>query len=228
MTQTANRPEGATDEPRWHASLGVLAALFLYVTLPPRLIIGPLWLVPLLVLLVLVPLSVLSPKRHRETVEVRIASILLIALLNVFNVASAVLLVWAVLHPQAGKLEGAKLMAGGMQIWLTNILVFALWYWELDAGGPERRAHCSSAATFERVDFLFPQMGLGVQSAIAAVWKPLFWDYVFLAFTNATAFSPADTFPLTRLAKLLVLAEALISFTTIGIIVARAVNILGS
>ncbi|PZR55976.1 MAG: hypothetical protein DLM50_09135 [Candidatus Meridianibacter frigidus] len=217
------------DEPRWHASLGVLAILGLYITLPPKVTFGPLWLFPLLVLAILVPLSVISPIRRHENAAQRIASIGLIALLNLFNILSLVLLIASIVH-RAGVTHfstGAPLLLAGVQIWLTNTLVFALWYWELDSGGPEARAHAISAQKFSRADFLFPQMAS--QNDLECVdpgWKPLFIDYLFLAFTNSTAFSPADTFPLTRLGKVLMMAEAFVSFTTIGIIISRAVGIL--
>ena len=217
------------DEPRWHASIAVIAALILYVTLPPKVTFGPLWLVPLLVLVILVPLSILSPMRRHETPRQRLASMILIGVLNLFNIISLILLVDAVIHPHHKFDSGTKLLTAGVQIWFTNILVFALWFWELDGGGPEERAHAQTMMKMRRADFLFSQMQLGNKypEFIPTDWKPLFVDYLFLAFTNSAAFSPADTFPLTRLAKVLMMAEALTSFITIGIIVSRAVGILG-
>lgn len=219
------------DEPRWHASVAVVLALALYVTLPPKVTFGPLWLFPVLVLAILVPLSVISPMRRHETPAQRIASMILIGILNAFNIISLVLLVIAVLSPHPGVKfsSGEKLLLAGIEIWFTNILVFALWYWELDAGGPEQRAHAVDADDFKNSDFFFPQMSMpGIQPRfLDPMWKPLFVDYLYLAFTNASAFSPADTFPLTRLAKMLMLAESLTSFITIGIIISRAVGILG-
>ncbi len=150
----------ANDEPRWHASLAVIAALILYITLPSKVTFGPLWLFPLLVLSLLVPLSIFAPMRRHETTAQRLLSIILIAIVNLFNIASLALLVSSLLNRPAHvpPATGQHLLVGGIQIWLTNILVFAMWYWEADAGGPEQRAHAESAATFEQPDFFFPQM----------------------------------------------------------------------
>ncbi len=218
------------DEPRWHASLAALAALLLYITLPPKVTFGPLWLVPILVLAILLPLSIISPMRKHESPGQRIASIIAIAILNIFNIASVILLIVAVLSPSkhAQFTHGSTLLLAGMQIWVTNILVFAMWFWELDAGGPEDRAHAATAVDFTNSAFLFPQMTIAdsKMGCVDPQWKPLFMDYLFLAFTNASAFSPADTFPLSRLGKGLMMAEAFTSFVTIGVVVSRAVGII--
>jgi len=219
-------------EPRWHASLAVLAAMALYITLPPRLTIGPVWMLPALTLLVLVPLSIFVPHRHRETRRARFWSILLIAIVNFFNLTSVLLLVASLFHPEKGANHTAgMLLRTGAQIWATNILVFALWFWELDGDGPDARAHATAATEFENADFLFPQMQMALASGngegphcIDPGWKPQFLDYLYLAFTNSTAFSPTDTMPLSRWAKILMTVEALISLITIAIVVARSIN----
>jgi hypothetical protein len=219
-------------EPRWHASLAVLAAMALYITLPPRLIVGPAWMAPLLILLVLVPLSVLAPRRHGETRRMRIWSILLIAMVNFFNLASVLLLVGGFFRPEkAATHSAAMILRTGAQIWLTNILVFALWFWELDGEGPDARARFDSATDFRNADFLFPQMQMAISGAksspcVDASWKPQFIDYLYLAFTNSTAFSPADVMPLSRWAKVLMTVEALISLITIAIVLARSVSLI--
>ncbi|MBV8153227.1 MAG: hypothetical protein JO029_06490 [Candidatus Eremiobacteraeota bacterium] len=223
-------------EPRWHASLAVLAALALYITLPPRLTIGPVWLAPLAVMIFLVPLSVLAPKRHRETRRMRFFGILLIAIVNFFNIASVLLLVDGFFHPQrtAELNSAAALLRHGLQIWFTNILVFALWFWELDGDGPDVRAHASTAVEVKNADFLFPQMQMVVASGgdvsasqcVDPNWKPQFFDYVYLAFTNSTAFSPTDVMPLSVWAKALMMVEALISLITIAIVLARSVSLI--
>lgn len=226
-------PRVAGDEPRWHASLGVLAALILYITLPPRLTLGPIWLPPVLVLVILIPLSILGPRRHAETKRLRFAGILLIAVVNVFNMASVGLLIAGFFHPsRVTELNSAGiLLRHGTQIWLTNVIVFALWFWELDGGGPEVRAHAGAATEFVNADFLFPQMQNAMMATAALPcmdpnWKPKFFDYLYLAFTNATAFSPADVMPLSRWAKALMLVEALISLMTIAIVLARSVSLI--
>jgi hypothetical protein len=221
-------------EPRWHASLAVVAALILYITLPPRYTIGPVWVAPLAVLAILVPLSILAPKRHRETRRMRLWGILLIAIVNFFNIASVLLLVNGFFHPSrtAELISAANLLRHGLQIWFTNILVFALWFWELDGDGPDARAHASAATEFKNADFLFPQMQMAIQSGgpcmpcVDPLWKPQFFDYLYLAFTNSTAFSPTDVMPLSRWAKSLMMLEALISLLTVAIVLARSVSLI--
>jgi hypothetical protein len=220
-------------EPRWHASLAVLAATVLYITLPPRLTIGPTWIAPALVLVVLIPLSIVAPRRHIETLRTRIASIVLIAIVNFFNLASVLLLVASFFRPEKAALhQPGFLLHIGAQVWFTNILVFALWYWELDGDGPDARAQADAATDFQNADFLFPQMQMAIASEGAAStcidprWKPQFFDYLYLAFTNATAFSPTDVMPLSRWAKALMMAEAVVSLITIAIVLARAISLI--
>jgi hypothetical protein len=210
----------ARPESRWPASLAVLAAVVLYATLPERLTLGPAWLLPALELAVLVPLSVAVPRRgHDEARAHRLASILLITAVNVANVASLVLLVGGLLGG-GNKREGQALILAAAHIWLTNILVFGLWYWELDRGGPSARCR----VTHREPDFLFPQMA--TPGAAPRGWAPAFGDYLYVAFTNATAFSPTDVLPLTPWAKALMAVQALASLLTVALVAARAVNIL--
>jgi uncharacterized membrane protein len=212
-------PSPGRREPRWPASLAVLAALVLYMTLPEKLTIGPGWVIPVLEGALLIPLTVTAPYRHREEVRlIRFASLLLIALVNLANVVSLALLVHVVLS--GGLVSGRTLIFSGIQIWLTLILVFALWYWELDRGGPTVRGHPEERTP----DFLFPQ--IATHELGQADWMPAFVDYLYVSFTNATAFSPTDTMPLTSRAKLLMLIEALASITTVVMVAGRAVNIL--
>jgi hypothetical protein len=216
-------------EPRWQAATAVVAAMALYITLPPRLIIGPVWLAPLLTLVILIPLMVLAPRRSLETRRIRFWGIILIAIVNFFNLASVLLLVAGFFHPEKAKLQSAAMiLRSGLQIWLTNILVFGLWFWELDANGPDARARAGAATESRNVDFLFPQMQMAGRSlpCIDAEWKPQFYDYLYLAFTNSTAFSPTDVMPLSRWAKGLMTVEAMISLITIAIVFSRAVGLL--
>jgi uncharacterized membrane protein len=206
-------------EPRWPASLAVLTALLLYVTLPRSFTVGPGWVIPALDVALLIPLTVRAPYRRREEARlVRLASLLLIALVTLANVASLVLLMRVVLS--GGGVTGRELVFSGIQIWLTLILVFALWYWEVDRGGPTIRGHPDQ----REPDFLYPQMA--AHALGQSQWMPKFVDYLYLSFTNATAFSPTDTMPLTPRAKLLMLIEALVSITTVVMVAGRAVNIL--
>ncbi len=188
-------------------------------TLPEKLTIGPGWVIPALEGALLIPLTVRAPYRHREEVRlVRFASLLLIGLVNLANVVSLALLVHVVLT--GGSVTGRQLVFSGIQIWLTLILVFALWYWEVDRGGPTIRGHVDQRSP----DFLFPQMA--THELGQTDWMPGFVDYLYLSFTNATAFSPTDTMPLTSRAKALMLIEALASITTVVMVAGRAVNIL--
>jgi uncharacterized membrane protein len=220
-------------EPRWPASLAVLAALALYITLDVRFALpfGPRslwpierWLTPIQEMALLVPLSLGAPRRHRnEPKWARIAAVALIAVINLSNVVSLGLLVNSLVWGKPlGPHPGTTLFYSAIDIWLTNVLVFALWYWELDRGGPDQR----SSPQHREPDFLFPQMstpGCALQG-----WRPHFVDYLYVSFTNATAFSPTDTMPLTRWAKLLMLVQSLASLLTVAMVAARAVNILPS
>ena len=231
FSSVRDHAEVPSDEPRWHASLAVLLAIALYVTLPPRLTLGPVWAGPIIVLVILVALNIVAPKRHNESVWVRTLAIITIAIMNIWNISSVLLLVWDVLGHQVHNhaVTGFDLLLGGGEIWLTNVIVFALWFWELDGGGPEPRAHATAATEFCEADFLFPQMQLDKQRLACAEkpWKPHFVDYLYLSFTNALAFSPTDTMPLSAMAKMLMLAESLVSFVTIAIVVSRSINIIG-
>ena len=213
-------------EPRWHAALGVAVALVLYITLPPKFTFGPFWLAPLLVFGLLVPLLLLSPHRHRESVWQRVASITHIAVLNFFNVATLVLLLIDLVNSSGHKFSGLELVLAAVQIWLTNLIVYALWFWEVDGGGPDRRAHGTFDQIHARADFLFPQMALGADVQKSYGFRPGFFDYAYLSFNTATAFSPTDTFALTPVAKLLMMGEGIVSLITIAVIAGRAVNIL--
>ncbi|MDA8101857.1 MAG: hypothetical protein M0Z34_02695 [Nitrospiraceae bacterium] len=212
-------PEVRRREPRWPASIAILASIGLYVVLPQRLILGPRWLMPLLELGLLIPLTISSPFRDdTETKVLRYLAISVIGLLNLANAAS----VWFLVHDllAGGKTSGPQLVYSAVAIWLTNVIVFGLWFWELDRGGPAARA----VGEKRWPDFLFPQM---LQEGLAdPSWMPGFIDYIFVAFTNATAFSPTDTMPLTGASKALMTAEALISVITVVMVAGRAVNIL--
>ena len=207
-------------EARWPASVAVLAALLLYVILPKELTLGPLWLVPVLELTLLVPLAVAgSHPGLLDHTWVRKMAITLIAVVNAANVASLVLLVHE-LFVHGSHMVGQRLFFSSASIWLTNVIVYALWYWELDRGGPVDRRR----ARHQPPDFLFPQM-VTPESA-PKDWSPIFMDYLYVAFTNATAFSPTDTMPLTVWAKTLMGIQSLVSLLTVALVAARAVNIL--
>ena len=206
-------------EPRWPATVAVVAAIVLYVTLPDSLLLGPRWLLPGIEAAILVPLTVSRPHRHvGESGRSRMAAIVLIAIANVGNVASLTLLLH---HLITGvHFTGRSLVFSAIEIYLTNVIIFGLWYWELDSGGPSARL----AQRSPYPDFMFPQMNL--TSRAPAEWHPLFVDYLYVSLTNATAFSPTDTMPLTRKAKGLMGIQCLASLLTVALVAGRAVNIL--
>lgn len=216
---------------RQQARLAVIAGLLLYLALPPKLTIGPVWAAPLAIALVLVPIIAMAPRGTTSNRLVRMLSILLIVTLNFFNIVSVVRLIDLLINTHAKghvDLTARELLQYGGLIWTTNIIVFALWFWEVDSKGPHYRSQSASARDFEDPDFLFPQMSID-QSRIRGVpadWKPAFLDYLYLSFTNALAISPTDTMPLTGTAKMLMLVESLVSFVTVALILARSVNIL--
>jgi hypothetical protein len=212
--------EPAHQEPRWPAAVAVVVAIVLYVTLPDKLTYGPRFTLPALEAALLLPLLITAPNRDdAETRWQRLFALAVIAVINLANLISLVLLVHELLGGK--KTAGHELIFFSMQIWITNVIVFSLWYWELDRGGPGKR--CS--IKHREPDFLFPQMAN--PAAASDNWYPSFIDYTYVSFTNATAFSPTDTMPLTEWAKILMMIQALASLITVALVAARAVNILG-
>ncbi len=218
-TASERRAELRRVEPFWQAQIAVLAALVLYVTLPDKLTLGPSWMMPVLEGLLLVGLAISTPYRLAdESPWRRRFAVALIGIVSALNAVALILLVHYLLR--GGKTNGHELILAGVEIWTTNALVFGLWFWEIDGGGPGARMLPRPPAR----EFLFPQMtgpGIGPPD-----WRPGFVDYLYLSFTNATAFSPTDTMPLTPRVKLLMLGQSLVSLTTLGLVVSRAVNIL--
>lgn len=207
-------------ERSWPAGLAVAVAIALQFILPRRLSLPPRELLPSLEAALLVMLTVANPGRLiRERSSLRAASTALIALITLANAGSAALLAQRLLSGHAGQTAGPLLLSGG-SIYLTNVIAFGLWYWEHDRGGPFARAEARNPYP----DFLFPQMA--TPDIARTDWEPHFLDYFYVSFTNATAFSPTDTMPLSRWAKTLMLTQSLVSLVTVALVVARAVNIL--
>ena len=206
-------------EPFWPAQLAAAVALALYLTLPNELVMGPRWLVPGVEGVLLVGLVVTTPTRHYGQSPRRRA--IVIALLGLVSAATLVSLALLAHYLLGGShAAGEPLVVAGGVLWVTTILVFGIWFWELDRGGPGMRSHPDSG----RPDFLFPQMR---EAAREPGWAPRFSDYLYTSFTNAATFGPADAVPLTTLAKALMALESLIALTTLLLVVSRAVNILG-
>ncbi len=208
-------------EPRWPAVLALLATGGLNLALPTSLSVGPDWLLLVLVAGLLVPISI-ALRRNMDTLYQVLAYVLL-GLVTLDMAWSLGLLVAAL---PTHKESPQALLTSAAYIWVTNILVFASWYWRLDAGGPHarelREAHIDGA-------FLFPQMTLDADMKARMGeqhWNPGFMDYLFIAFNTSTAFSPTDCPVLSRWAKALMMVQALISFATVALLAARAVNIL--
>ncbi len=198
----------------WIAEITLFAAAILQLFISDDLRLGPKYMVSGLLLLLLLTTAFTAPRRHigKGTSHVTI-SVLLITLITLANAGELVLLINALLHNS--EIPGKSLLSGALAIFLTNIIVFGLLYWELDSPGLSGRRKRSTD------DFQFPQEQQNSE------WRPLFFDYLFVSITNSTAFSPTDTMPLTHLAKALMSAQSLIALITVVLVTARAVNILG-
>jgi uncharacterized membrane protein len=208
------------EESRWPPVVAVLIAIGLQVVLPTTLIhgLGPRWLVPALEGVLLVALLIANPHRlDRAESNLRLLSIAMIAVITVANVVALGELIRALLDSKVP--GGRALVFASVPIWITNVIAFGLWYWELDRGGVTARM----LTNHRQPDLLFPQMSVPEASP---GWAPHFIDYLYVSFTNATAFSPTDTMPLTSKAKLLMMAQSLASLLTVALVVSRAVNIL--
>jgi uncharacterized membrane protein len=209
----------APGESRWPTVIAVVAASGLQMALPGWLSLGPHWLLPALELGLLCALVASSPGRlERRSGALRAGGLALAGLLSLANAISAALLVNELVHGSRRESAAALLLAGG-SIWAVNVLIFALWYWELDRGGPADRRH----AVRQYPDFLFPQMQ---QPDVAPPnWTPFFADYLHLSFTNAISFAASDVIPLTRWAKMMMMLQSAVSVAAIALVVARAVSI---
>jgi uncharacterized membrane protein len=206
-------------EPFWPAQLTVLTAIALQLLLPERLTAGPRWLVPGFEAALLIGLVIVTPNQiEDEHPRRRRIALGMTAFVSVANIYSLGALTHYLLHHNVS--QGRALIGAGVLIWLTNFLIFALWYWEIDRGGPGRR----SAGHDGPPDFLFPQMADDRIEPLQ--WRPKFIDYLYVSLTNAMAFSPTDTMPLTSMAKIVMGIQSLVSLVTIGLIVSRAINIL--
>lgn len=208
---------------RWPASLAVVAVLVLQLAVPAEVLAGPRWLLPGCGAALLVPLIWMNPWHlTRDEPWLRWVELLLVAVLVVVN---ATYLGRLVLYLSSGNGDhgGAVLVQAALVIWSTNVVAFAIWYWEVDSGGPFARAP-EHARELERPDLLFPQLSAEVPGWQG--WRPGFTDYLFVAFTTATAFSPTDTMPLSARVKALMTVQASISLLTLAVVAARAINVL--
>jgi uncharacterized membrane protein len=205
-------------ESRLPASIATLVVAALYLFLPERLSFGPAVIFPIVVVLGILPLTI-ADALGRSHPALRALALTLLGFTAAANGTSLALLVRTLLAHQA-HMSGRQLLAGALTVWAANVIVFALWYWELDRGGPRRREQDGG----DTPDFLFPQMTDGKE--LMPGWQPAFSDYLYFSSTNATAFSPTDTLPISGIAKLLMSAQSLSSFVLVVLVTARAVNIL--
>jgi hypothetical protein len=210
-------------EPRLHVAFAITVAIFLQWPLPGKLaLFQPTWLFPAMegaLLVIIVALDRNGSPVDRESTFLRVLGLVAAAILSVANAWSAVRLIMGLVDGSLGGSAGQLLVSGAV-IWLTNVIVFGVWYWEMDRGGPVGRAH----GTDQWPDFMFPQMSS--PDLAPKDWKPTFTDYAYVALTNAIAFSPTDTMPMTRWAKLAMALQSVLSLAVVALVVARAVNIL--
>ncbi|MDT8910224.1 hypothetical protein [Amycolatopsis sp. PS_44_ISF1] len=198
----------------------VVATLALQLALPHEVELSPWWLLPSLSLLLIVALLLINPGRMSRFSHVeRVVSLAVVAVVSFANGGSAVRLVLGIAHGSFGGHAVQVLVSGGIVYW-TNIVVFSLWYWEFDRGGPARRADGQA----QYADLQFPQMDS--PELTHDDWEPRYLDYLYLAFTNATAFSPTDVMPLRIWAKMTMMLQAAISLLVAVMVVAWAVGAL--
>jgi hypothetical protein len=213
------------------AAVAVIVAIALYAALPNRLLIGPRYIVPGLELILFMPLVLANPRRmSKQNRLLRRSSIALLLLIAVSNLAALVLLIRSLVIGQAT--AGGQLLGAAGQVWFTNVLVFALAFWELDRGGPVSRVRVARPR-LQAADFRFPQdedhdaiTEVARRSAAKSGWTPGFIDYLYVSVTNSSAFSPTDTMPLSARAKLLMAVESVSALTLSVLVVSFGVGLL--
>lgn len=211
------KPDSVEGMPRWPSAVALLAVGAVYAAVSSELTLGPKLLVPgIIILLVGAIMSAHAGGRHLLARRVAFA---LVALLSLAVAGSAVLLI---LISLGGGTPAPALLGDASLIWAMNVVTFAVWYWEIDGGGPANRRRDRHASE----DFLFPQIAR--DGDLARGWSPGFVDYLFLAFNTSTAFSPTDTAILSRRAKVLSMAQSLVSLAVVAVLIGRAVNTLAA
>ncbi len=210
-------------EPVWHVELAVLCAIALQLVLADKVTIGPRYVIAGLEAFLLVVLAI---TRHDSLVQKsgrlrRMVGLVLTGLISLANITSLILVINYLLT-KPSHTDGKTLIFSAVAIFLTNIIVFGLWYWQLDGGGPGGRG-----THLPPVDFLFPQKNTPAAITEQPNWQPTFFDYLYVSITNGTAFSPTDTLPITHRAKFLMSLQGITSLLTIALVAARAINILG-
>ena len=208
-------------EHRWPVALAIAVAATLLLAVPERLTLGPAWLIPFVVAILMIAVIVTDPGRvNRLGTSTRVLSIALLVVLGAGAAFATARLVVELVEGGGVTNSASELLRAGAVVWIDNVIVFGLLYWELDGGGPAARLHRER----KYPDFAFPQT-LNPDVAPAG-WRPVFVDYLYLGTTNATAFSPTDAMPLAHWAKLTMAGQSVISILLLSLVVARAVNIL--
>lgn len=202
---------------RWAALIGALILGGLFAALPEHITLGFGWIPLILIVIIVLAISFPYLIRHPFSPSTtRILSLIILGVVTLALVGAVSLMIYTL--PNRNQSQAGTLLRTAGLLWCANILVFALWYWEIDGGGPLQR-HLNK---HQAADFMFPQQADGNTRG----WAPHFLDYLFVAFTAATALSPTDTYPLSRWAKMLMIIEAITAMLTIVILAGRAVNIL--
>ena len=208
-------------EPRGQAVLAFLAICTIYLALPRNLVLGPIWLLPTLIVVLLVP-TVVSHRVGKQSLN-RTLGFVINGITTLALIGSVILLVRAL---PAHRESPVQLLRSGGLLWLTNVIVFALWYWRLDGGGPTLR---QKQKKFGSTSFLFPQMQIPQDERgqfECARWRPRFIDYLFVAFTQSSTFGPTDSPLLARWAKILAMVQIFISLSIVVLLISQAVGVL--
>jgi hypothetical protein len=208
----------ANTEPYWHVHIAILVAVGLQFILNDKLTVGPRYFIAVFEVLLLAALALFSTRNHRPIRHLRrTLAFVLIALISAANFVSLGLVLNELFRGR--QVSGKQLIISALAIYLTNVIIFGIWYWELDSTGAENQS------TTKPVDFLFPQFSSSDTVPSFLNWRPTFTDYLYTSVTNATAFSPTDTLPLTHRAKMLMTVQSMASLITVVLVIARAANI---
>ena len=221
---TKEKNQASRLEPRWPVLLAILLVVGLLALMPGRIRLFPFWFPYVIGIIVIVPIAAVGLMAARAlwiSVE-RTVTILFCVVMGMITLANLTNLINAMVYKSA-EISGIQLLTSSISVWVANVLMFSLLYWQIDRGGPESRVN--NAET--RPDWLFPQEGAPTES-VPPDWSPVFVDYLFLSYSTATAFSTTDVMPLTSRAKMLMMLESTISLMTIVVVASRAINILGN
>jgi hypothetical protein len=217
--------QGTLLEPRWPVALAVVASALLLGMLPDRIRLFPSELAWVLGLMGTFPIFIVAWKGTRELIWLRVERAMIFLLFAIAALAMVVNLVNVVsaMIERPADVNGIQLLSSSVGVWVTNVIIFALLYWQIDRGGPEARAN----HTTPKPDWLFPQES-APSGDVSPDWHPTFIDYLYLAYSTATAFSTTDAMPVTARAKLLMMLQSAFSLLTVIVVGSRAINILGS